>query len=318
MPPSFPLITIGICCYNSEHTILDSLYSALSQTWPSTEIIIVDDGSTDSTYQLLTEVNHPSIRVFRHAINRGTSSARNTILRHSTGDLICFFDSDDTSHPFRLYLQYQSLLASGYPHDQSIASVCGMTRTYTSGFVRKFLPLGATADPPTPTHLYRYLLFGLQYPNIDYGFCVPTSCLLVPTHLIRSAGLFDTSLTRVEDVDLVLRLSQMKIRFTSVRHFLVFQLSTVASYKSASQNLKSELSVIHKHSIYLKRIHFYTYAVYSTYLRYAYFDSKYLSFARYLLLMFFAKPFYAFPRVLRSSCKRLLVDLQILSGITLR
>ena len=52
---SFPLITIGICCYNSEDTVERAINSALNQDWPNLELLIVDDGSSDKTPEIIKE-----------------------------------------------------------------------------------------------------------------------------------------------------------------------------------------------------------------------------------------------------------------------
>ena len=85
-----PRITIGITAYNAEETIALAVNSALGQTWSDTEIVVVDDCSTDGTADVLSELakSFDDLRIVRHAENRGVGAARNTILEHATGFLL--------------------------------------------------------------------------------------------------------------------------------------------------------------------------------------------------------------------------------------
>lgn len=86
-------ISVVIPVYNGEPFIRDCLASALSQTHPAHEIIVVNDGSTDTTGRLLREYA-PRIRVIDQP-NRGRSAARNEGIRASSGDYVAFLDADD-------------------------------------------------------------------------------------------------------------------------------------------------------------------------------------------------------------------------------
>lgn len=84
-------ITIGIPLYNHKEFIADALDSALAQTVPAHEIIVVDDGSTDGSAEIVSK--YP-VKLIQQT-NRGLSSARNTIIMNMTGDYLLPFDSDD-------------------------------------------------------------------------------------------------------------------------------------------------------------------------------------------------------------------------------
>src|SRR5215469_752327 len=89
-----PLVSILIPAYNAEATIGRTIQSAIDQTWKAKEIIVVDDGSTDSTGKIAREFNFNNLRVVTTE-NRGLSSAVNLALQLSTGDYIQELDSDD-------------------------------------------------------------------------------------------------------------------------------------------------------------------------------------------------------------------------------
>lgn len=91
-------VSIIIPTHNRADLLVRALDSALNQTRVPDEIIVVDDCSTDDTGELLQKYR-PPVRAIRHKANRGVSAARNTGIEQSTGDLICFLDSDDTLLP---------------------------------------------------------------------------------------------------------------------------------------------------------------------------------------------------------------------------
>lgn len=93
-------VSVVIPAYNAAPFIAEAINSLLAQTRPPFEIIVVDDGSTDRTASIAT--SFPEVKLVRQA-NHGTpGAARNTGLRHCTGDFIAFLDADDRSRPARL------------------------------------------------------------------------------------------------------------------------------------------------------------------------------------------------------------------------
>ncbi|NGP18552.1 glycosyltransferase family 2 protein [Devosia chinhatensis] len=107
-----PLITIGATAYQAENSIERAVSSALRQDWPGIEIVIVDDGSTDGTWNALQRLaaSHKEIRAFRQETNQGVGSARSRIVREARGAFICFFDDDDESAPDRVRRQLERIL----------------------------------------------------------------------------------------------------------------------------------------------------------------------------------------------------------------
>ena len=99
-----PAVSVVIATYNRAHFLRDAIQSVLRQSFRDYELIIVDDGSSDGTRQLL-ESYAGQIRFFRQE-NRGPSAARNTGIRHARGRWIAFQDSDDISAPDHLETLY--------------------------------------------------------------------------------------------------------------------------------------------------------------------------------------------------------------------
>ncbi|MCH5279569.1 MAG: glycosyltransferase family 2 protein [Christensenellaceae bacterium] len=102
-----PLISVIIPVFNGEDRVERAIESVLSQTVENMEIIIVDDGSTDGTYEVIERIAEKDlrIRILRNSINIGTAKARNRAIDECRGELVAFLDSDDTWHPEKLEKQ---------------------------------------------------------------------------------------------------------------------------------------------------------------------------------------------------------------------
>lgn len=98
------LVSILIPAYNSARWLEECVGSALAQTWPRKEIIIVDDGSKDDTLAVARRFEGPTVKVVTQA-NGGAPAARNHALRLAQGDYIQWLDADDVLHPQKIELQ---------------------------------------------------------------------------------------------------------------------------------------------------------------------------------------------------------------------
>lgn len=87
-------VSILIPAYNAERWVGSALQSALDQSWPKIEIIVVDDGSTDQTLAVAKRYESEKVKVMRQE-NRGAAAARNTALREAQGDFLQYLDADD-------------------------------------------------------------------------------------------------------------------------------------------------------------------------------------------------------------------------------
>lgn len=95
---ALPDVSVVIPAYNSAHIINEALYSALNQSGISLEVVIVDDGSTDNTAQVIAACADPRVRFIRQE-NQGPGAARNTGIRAARAELIAFLDADDILLP---------------------------------------------------------------------------------------------------------------------------------------------------------------------------------------------------------------------------
>ncbi len=102
-----PLVSILIPAYNSERWIAETIKSALNQTWPNKEIIIVDDGSRDQTLASARRFASKTVAVISQE-NQGASAARNKALQLCQGDYIQWLDADDLLSPDKIQTQMEA------------------------------------------------------------------------------------------------------------------------------------------------------------------------------------------------------------------
>lgn len=98
------LVSILIPAYQAEKWIHETILSAISQTWPNKEIIVVDDGSTDQTFEIAKSLESRFIKVLKQE-NTGACGARNKALSFAQGDYIQWLDADDLLGPDKIAIQ---------------------------------------------------------------------------------------------------------------------------------------------------------------------------------------------------------------------
>jgi glycosyltransferase involved in cell wall biosynthesis len=125
------LVSVIIPVFNRENTIARSIDSVFSQTYQPIELIVVDDGSTDSTVNILLEYGH-KIKLIQQP-NKGPSAARNTGVANAEGEIIAFLDSDDTWHPTKLERQIKLMARGGTKVSCCICNALNMTDGIADG-----------------------------------------------------------------------------------------------------------------------------------------------------------------------------------------
>ena len=99
------LVSVVMPVYNLENYIASSIRSILRQTYSNIELIIVDDCSTDNSYEIAQTFKDERIRLFRNSENRGVVYSRNFAISKAKGEYIALNDGDDISHPRRIEYQ---------------------------------------------------------------------------------------------------------------------------------------------------------------------------------------------------------------------
>lgn len=188
---TYPLVSIIIPTYNMRQWIGEAIDSALAQTYPNCEIIVVDDGSTDGTGDYLRERYGDKIR-YIYQENRGRGAARNVGFAASRGQYIQFLDADDILTSNKLaehvnFLEYET----GY------AAVYGPAQIFPDGSPEK-------AADRHPVSMYSS--GDLLYSEIHTPVLLPIM-VLIRREWVDKVGRFDTSLIRREDWDFFLRIA---------------------------------------------------------------------------------------------------------------
>ncbi|MFL6752248.1 MAG: glycosyltransferase family 2 protein [Sphingomicrobium sp.] len=147
-----PRVSVVIPVHNRERMIGDAVRSVLAQTMTDFELIVVDDGSTDRTAQVVEAFGDPRVHLIRHEHNRGTPAARNSGLEAATGEYIAWLDSDDVARPERLELQARYLDAN-----PAVALIGGQAATIRSDGRRSWRP--QAPRPLTHARIVATLLF---------------------------------------------------------------------------------------------------------------------------------------------------------------
>lgn len=198
-------VSIIMPCFNGGHHLARSTASVLQQDLTDWELIIVDDGSTDTTWSVITELarREPRIVPLKQS-NGGAAAARNAGIEAARGTMVAFLDCDDTWHP--TFLSRMRAALAGQEH--TAIAYCGW-QNLRQGTKEEapFIP----PDYETPTKI-EALLTGCRWPI--HGAMVSRDAL-------REAGGFDTSLVSSEDYDLWLRLACTK-RLVRVPEVLAF------------------------------------------------------------------------------------------------
>ena len=108
-----PTVTVVIPTHNRKELLRYALMSALRQEGVALEVIVVDDGSSDGTAEMLAALTDRRVRVVHHETAQGVSAARNRGIEEARGEWIAFLDDDDLWAPDKLRLQLESATKSG-------------------------------------------------------------------------------------------------------------------------------------------------------------------------------------------------------------
>src|SRR4028119_546862 len=103
-----PIISVIIPAYNAERTIKETIQSVLNQSFQDLELLIINDGSQDSTLDVVESIQDPRIRVFCY-LNAGSSASRNRGIGLAKGEYISFIDADDLWTVDKLESQFKAL-----------------------------------------------------------------------------------------------------------------------------------------------------------------------------------------------------------------
>lgn len=181
-----PLVSILIPAYNCQQWLPDTLRSALAQTWPNKEIIIVDDGSTDDTLAVARKLATPTVTVITQK-NQGAAAARNRAFAASRGDYIQWLDADDLLAPDKIARQMAAIAQGATPRTLFSSA---WTRFFYRHERAKFNPTSLWCDLSPKEWLLR---------KLEDDVYMQTSAWLVSRELTEVAGPWNTQLSGDDD-----------------------------------------------------------------------------------------------------------------------
>ncbi len=210
-----PVISVIIPVYNGEKTIRETVTSVLNQTFSDLELIIINDGSTDSTLDLVNSINDPRLKIFSYA-KTNQSASRNRGISHARGEYIAFIDADDLWTPDKIEAQYQAL-------QDNPESAVAYSWTDCIDESSQFLRPGSHVT--INGNVYPYLLV--------VNFLENGSNPLIRRQALEAVGQFDSSLLSAEDWDTWLRLAKDYQFITVPKSQILYRQSS----QSASTNV---------------------------------------------------------------------------------
>ncbi len=210
-----PLVSVIIPAYNAAATLKRAVDSVLSQNYPSIELILVDDASSDATHDLIKSLQDPRLRYIKLAINGGVSNARNQGIEVARGELIAFLDADDEWLPGKLELQVAEITS----RDGVTLVSCLAYDVAPSGEISGKHNFGRM-----PVRGSRSWVGLLEFTSVT------TSTVLTSKACLKKAGGFDSKLRVAEDQDLWIRLALLGDvaivdKFLVLKHFVPDSLS---------------------------------------------------------------------------------------------
>lgn len=129
-----PSVSVVMPVYNGGQYLAEAIHSILYQAFPDFELIIIDDGSTDHTPEMISSFHDKRIVLLTNTRNRGNYASRNLGMEHARGKYICVMDADDVALPHRLEKQYT------YMEQNPGTGICGsFIQNIPSGFCPEFI-----------------------------------------------------------------------------------------------------------------------------------------------------------------------------------
>lgn len=235
---SLPKVSIVIPCYNVDKTIVETFNSVVEQSYKNIEIILINDGSSDSTPSILNDLADSCNRVIIDSHeNKGLPYTRNIGAKKSTGEFLVFLDGDDILAP-----SYVERCVSEFERDNSLNLVYTETEFFEA----------MTGVFTLPEYSYKGLLI---------NNCIPATAM-IRTKDFKEVGMYDENLKITEDWDLWIRYLAKYPNVYKIPDNLFFyrkRLSkdSMTDLNAKSQNIEGSIARVY---IYNKN-----YSIYSAY-----------------------------------------------------
>ena len=194
MKISDPLVSVIIPAYNVEYCIEQAINSVLGQTHKNLELIIIDDGSTDNTYQVIKKsLSTVKIEfIFISTDNKGSCAAKNLALEKAKGEFVAFLDADDLWEPRKLEHQVKCISRDSH----SIGVGCSYIK-FLDNTNKKTNIINFSWNKET---IFKWMILEEEGPGLN-------STIMLRTSILREVGGFDESLgSMADDLELTWRL----------------------------------------------------------------------------------------------------------------
>lgn len=227
MDGKLTMVSVVIPCFNSKYTVIRALNSVINQTYKNYEIIIVDDGSSDNSKEIVERflISQKIRYKYFYQKNAGPSSARNNGVKNAIGEYIAFLDSDDSWHPKKLEIQMKII-------EEGNLNFLGSTYSYSD---------------LTNQNIDNIEIKKINFKKLFLSNKFSTPGVIIKKSFFEELGGFDISMKYAEDYDLWLNAS------LSEELNLVFKPKLFCLYKAAYGNsgLSSHMYHMYKGELYL-------------------------------------------------------------------
>lgn len=222
------MVSVIIPNYNREKLIKRAVLSVLSQTYTDVEVIVVDDGSTDGSINILKEIEDSRLRIFKLEKNSGACMARNKGISESQGEYIAFLDSDDEWLPYKLEKQIEFMKKEN------------CDAVFTQYFYHE---LNKNADS---VEIKPYLKQESNYlGRILYANCVAMDTLLVKRKVFEDL-LFDRKLPRYQDWDIAIQIAnRFTFQFMEMPTLNVYEQPNSITYSTSKEKKYKAVSYLY-------------------------------------------------------------------------
>lgn len=225
-----PEVSVIIPTYNRQQFIKEAVESVLKQTYGGYEIIVVDDGSTDGTRDILSLYRDKIKYLFQ--LNKGPAAARNLGVQNSRGRFIAFLDSDDIWLPHKLEKQLEILLTN-----PAAAFVCSEAYVIDEEYCLR-------------NHWKKNKDNIESFDGLRQDNFVCTQTVLLRRECFNEVGGFDTQLSNAQDYDLWLRLS-MKYPFLYINEpFCLIRMHASNNTKNTDGRVNSYRKILRKKELW--------------------------------------------------------------------
>ncbi len=217
--------------FNAARTIRASIESVLAQTYSDWELLVVNDGSTDNTVEVVAQFDDQRIRLITQP-NQGVAVARNTGMRAGAGAYIAFLDSDDLWHPTKLEKQVSAFERS----DDRV----GLVYTKHRGFIEEVsssFSMDIDAAIGYRDDWQRLLI-------MDY---VPTLTVMMRSSLTAKVGYFREDLRGTEDWDYWIRIAKSSRLVRLNEELAFYRISPNSLSRNKDRHAVEELKVLDRH-----------------------------------------------------------------------